>query len=97
LPWPGYEVYDGNGKVNDVFSPNLTNLDGQILFSKERISGTYSVKADCASTSTYPELGVQNDLCIAPDGSLFAFLQTKPESDVTSGFELRGTAQRVGD
>jgi hypothetical protein len=89
----GYEVFDGNGKVDAVFS---ANFNGDIT-SKERSSGTYTVEENCTGTTTYPDLGVQNDLFIAPDGSMFTFLETKPESDVTSGFDLRGTAKRVGD
>ena len=38
----------------------------------------------------------QSDLFIAPDGSMFTFVQTDPSS-VTSGVELQGTAKRVGD
>jgi hypothetical protein len=89
----GYEDFHGNGNVRGVFSGNFNG----VVVSKERISGTYTVKADCTGTTTYPELGVQSDLFIAPDGSMFTFLQTKPKSDVTSGFDLRGTAKRVGD
>jgi hypothetical protein len=33
---------------------------------------------------------------IAPDGSMFTFVRTNPEF-VSSGFELRGTAKRVGE
>jgi hypothetical protein len=36
-------------------------------------------------------------LFIAPDGSMFSFVQVKPtDQQVTSGFELQGTAKRVG-
>jgi hypothetical protein len=91
----GRDVFNGNGEVDSVFS---ANLNGQIVFSKERVSGTYTVKPDCTGTLTYPApLNVENDLFIAPDGSMFTFVQTKPESDVAAGFELRGTAKRVGD
>jgi hypothetical protein len=91
----GRDVFNGNGEVDSVFS---ANLNGQIVFSKERVSGTYTVKPDCTGTLTYPApLNVENDLFIAPDGSMFTFVQTKPESDVASGFELQGTAKRVGD
>jgi hypothetical protein len=83
----GYEDFHGNGEVDGIFS---SNLYGQILFSKERSSGTYSVKADCTGTSTYPELGVQTDLFVASDGSMFTFLATKPESDVTRGLNCGG-------
>jgi hypothetical protein len=84
----GYDVFDGNGKVDTVFSGNA---NGQIT-RKAHVSGTYTVKADCTGTS-YGEF----DLFIAPDGSKFTFVQIKPKSNVTSGFELRGTAERVGD
>jgi hypothetical protein len=84
----GYDVFDGNGKVDTVFS---ANANGQIM-RKEHVSGTYTVKADCTGTSYK-----QFDLFIAPDGSKFTFVQIKPKSNVTSGFELHGTAERVGD
>ena len=87
----GYDVFDGNGKVDTVFSANFS---GQI-FSKDHASSTYTVKADCTGTIT-PKDGSPSDLFIAPDGSMFTFVQTDP-STVTSGFELQGTAKRVGD
>jgi len=89
----GYEDFHGNGEVDGVFS---ANFNGEIT-SKERASGTYTVDPDCTGTTTYPQLGAQNDLFIAPDGSMFTFLATEPKSVVTSGFDLRGTAQRVGE
>ena len=84
----GYEVFDGNGKVKGVSSGNT---NGQ-TFRNDRFSGTYTVKADCTGTA-YGEL----DLFVAPDGSMFTFVQINPKSHVTSGFELQGTAKRVGD
>ena len=87
----GYDVFDGNGKVDTVFS---ANFGGQI-FRKEHATSTYTVKADCTGTIT-PTNGSQSDLFIAPDGSMFTFVQTDPSS-VTSGVELQGTAKRVGD
>src|SRR5215203_4347505 len=87
----GYDVFDGNGKVDTVFSGNA---NGHIS-RKEHASSTYTVKADCTGTITSAD-GSQSDLFIAPDGSMFTFVQTDP-STVTSGFELQGTAKRVGD
>jgi hypothetical protein len=84
----GYDVFDGNGKVDTVVSGNA---NGKIT-RKAYFSGTYTVNADCTGTSYK-----QFDLFIAPDGSKFTFVQIKPKSSVTSGFELRGTAERVGD
>jgi hypothetical protein len=88
----GYDVYDGNGKVKTVFS---SNFNGEVT-RNETLSGTYTVKADCTGTLTYTD-GTRFDQFIAPDGSKFTFVQTKPSERVTSGFELRGTAKRVGD
>ena len=88
----GYEVFDDNGNVKNVSS---TNFNGEITHN-ESISATYTVKADCTGTIKY-RTGIQDDLFIAPDGSMFTFLHTKPPDVVTSGFELRGTAKRVGD
>jgi hypothetical protein len=84
----GYDVFDGNGKVETVSSGNA---NGEIT-RKVHDSGTYTVKADCTGTA-YGAF----DLFIAPDGSMFTFVQIKPKSNVTSGFELQGTAKRVGD
>jgi hypothetical protein len=84
----GYDVYDGNGKVKGVSSGNF----GGEVFRKEPYSGTYTVKADC--TGTFTSDGTQVDLFIAPDGSMFTFVETDP-GFVGSGFELRGTAKRV--
>ena len=88
----GNDVYDGNGKVKTVFS---SNFNGEVT-RNETLSGTYTVKADCTGTITYTD-GTRFDQFIAPDGSKFTFVQTKPSERVTSGFELRGTAKRVGD
>jgi hypothetical protein len=72
--------------VEGVFSGNL---NGDVT-RKEKFSGTYTVKADCTGTN-FEEF----DLFIAPDGSMFTFVQIKPPENVTSGFDLRGTAKRV--
>jgi hypothetical protein len=90
--YAGYDVYDGNGKVKTVFS---LNENGKIT-RNEPLSGTYSVKADCTGTLTF-ESGTRYDQFIAPDGSQLTFVQTKPSEFVTSGFELRGSAKRVGE
>jgi hypothetical protein len=88
----GYGVFDGNGKEKSVVS---SNFNGKVS-RKEPISGTYTVKADCTGTLTFAD-GSQIDLFIAPDGSMFTFLQSKPSELVGSGFQPRGTAKRVGD
>jgi hypothetical protein len=88
----GMERYDGNGKVKGVVSANFNgNVDRHVSFT-----GTYTVKANCTGTVTYAE-GARYDLFIAPDGSMFTFVQIKPHEQVTSGVELQGTAKRVGD
>jgi hypothetical protein len=87
----GYDVFDGNGEVKGVASGNF---NGQ-TFRNEPLSGTYTVKANCTGTVTFKD-GTRFDQFIAPDGSKFAFVRTNPEF-VTSGFELRGTAKRVGE
>jgi hypothetical protein len=88
----GYAVFDGNGKEKGVVS---SNFNGEVS-RKEPVSGTYTVKADCTGTLTFAD-GSQIDLFIAPDGSMFTFVQTKPSELVGSGFQPRGTARRVGD
>jgi hypothetical protein len=87
----GYDVFDGNDEVKGVASGNF---NGQ-TFRNEPLSGTYSVKANCTGTFTFTN-GTRYDLFIAPDGSMFTFVRTNPEI-VSSGFELRGTAKRVGE
>ena len=86
----GYDVFDGNGKIDSVVSGNF---NGQV-FRKEHTSGTYTVKADCTGTVTYGPTEAL-DVFIAPNGSMFTFVQIKPPQQVTSGFELQGTAKRV--
>jgi hypothetical protein len=90
--YAGYEVFDGNGKVNQIFS---ANVNGKIT-RNEPLSGTYTVKADCTGTATYAD-GTHYDQFLAPDGSKLTFVQTKPSDFVVAGFEPRGTAKRVGD
>jgi hypothetical protein len=87
----GYDVFDGNGEVKGVASGNF---NGE-TFRKESGSGTYSVKANCTGTLTFTN-GTRYDIFIAPDGSMFTFVRTNPEI-VSSGFEVRGTAKRVGE
>jgi hypothetical protein len=88
----GYEVFDGNGKVNAVFS---ANVKGNVT-RNEAISGTYSVKADCTGTATYAD-GTRFDQFIAPDGSQLTFVQTKPSEFVEAAFEPGVSAKRVGE
>jgi hypothetical protein len=88
----GYAVFDGNGKERGVAS---SNFNGEVT-RKEPVSGTYTVKGDCTGTLTFAD-GSQIDMFIAPDGSMFTFVQTKPSELVGSGFQPRGTAKRVGD
>jgi hypothetical protein len=88
----GMEKYDGNGKVKAVVS---ANFNGDVA-RHQSIPGTYTVKADCTGVVTYGPTEAL-DLFIAPDGSMFTFVQVKPpHQQVTSGFELQGTAKRVG-
>ena len=91
--YAGYEVFDGNGKVNQVFS---ANINGKKVIRNETISGTYTVKADCTGTATYAD-GTRFDQFIAPDGSELTFVQTHPKRLVTASFEPRGSAKRVGE
>jgi hypothetical protein len=90
----GYEQFDGNGKGNIDVSGNF---NGDVVHH-EVLTGTYTVKANCTGTSAYgptPDGVVRRDMFIAPDGSMFTFVQTNPPEQVTSGFELRATAKRV--
>jgi hypothetical protein len=87
----GFDVFDGNGEVKGLASGNF---NGQ-TFRNEPLSGTYTVKANCTGTFTFTN-GTRYDTFIAPDGSKFAFVRTNPEF-VTSGFEQRGSAKRVGE
>ena len=91
----GYEVFDGNGSVKGVFSLNFTGN----VFHNESLQGTYTVEENCTGTTTYVSDGVtyEADLYIAPDGSMYTFVQTNPPELVASGWRLRGTARRVGD
>ena len=86
----GYAVFDGNGKEKGVAS---SNSNGNVT-RNESVSATYTVKADCTGTVTYRD-GSRIDVFIAPDGSMFTFVQTKPSELVGSGFQPRGTAKRV--
>jgi hypothetical protein len=89
----GYEVYNGNGKVTGVQSGNF----GGEVARKERFTGTYTVNEDCTATVTYPgDEPFRYDLFVAPDGSKFTLVQVNPPEWVTSAYEVRGTAKRVG-
>ena len=88
----GKDMYNGNGKVKAVVS---ANFNGDVV-RQAVFTGTYTIKADCTGTVTYGPTEVL-DVFVAPDGSMFTFVQIKPHQQVTSGIELRGTAKRVGD
>ena len=89
----GYEVYDGNGHIKSV---GTFNFNGNVL-RNGHFSGTYTVKANCTGTTTYISDGMQfrTDMGIAPDGSKFTFVHTKPPEQVVAGFEVRVTTKRV--
>jgi hypothetical protein len=74
----GMEKYDGNGKVK---LDATGNFNGNVVHH-ERLSGTYTVKADCTGTSTYttPDGALRGDMFIDPDGSKLTFVQTNPPS-----------------
>ena len=87
----GKDTYNGNGKVKAVVS---ANFNGDVV-RQAVFTGTYTVKANCTGTVTYGPTEAL-DVFIAPNGSMFTFVQIKPSEAVTSGFELQGTAKRVG-
>ena len=89
-----YEFFDGNGNRESVYS---SNFNGTIT-RKDRIDTTYTVNADCTGTSTYLFDGVEYnyDLFIAPDGSMFTWVQTNPPESVVSAVERRVTRKRIG-
>jgi hypothetical protein len=87
----GYQVFDGNGKSKGVSS---FSVNGKIT-ENEPFSSTYKVKADCTATQVVEAaITTEYDLFIAPDGSMYTFVQTDPGT-VASGFEPRATATRV--
>jgi hypothetical protein len=89
----GYQVFHGNGEANGVSS---FSVNGKIT-KKEPFSSTYTVGADCTGTQVVVAgITTKYDLFIAPDGSMYTFVQTD-RGTVASGFDLRGTAKRVGD
>ena len=81
----GFQVHDGINQVHGRYSANFNGT----IFNNEHFSGTYAVNANCTGTATFTD-GTHYDLFIAPDGSMFTFVQTNHRY-VTSG-----TAQRVG-
>jgi hypothetical protein len=91
----GYDVFDGDGGVKGVASGNF---NGEV-FRKDPFTGTYTVKANCTGTVTFRGVGgatTHGDIFIAPDGSMFAFVGTDPES-VGASIDEQVTAKRVGE
>jgi hypothetical protein len=80
----GYQVHDGKGKVNGIYSGNYNGT----IYTNEPYSGTYTVDADCTGTATFTD-GTHYDLYIAPNGSMFTFVQTD------SDYVTSATAHRV--
>jgi hypothetical protein len=87
-----FQWFDGNGNTGGVFSANYSRN----ITRKVKFSGTYTVDTDCTGTVRLTD-GTRYDLFIAPDGSMFAWVQTKPPEYVVSGVERRVTRQRVGE
>ena len=85
--YAGYQEHDGRRAVHGRFSGNF---NGTVTSPPESFSGTYTVNnADCTGEVTTKD-GSKYDLFIAPDGSMFTFVQTRPKDVVASG-----TAHRV--
>jgi hypothetical protein len=82
-------VYDGNGKVEGLFSFNFNGFF--VVSPPEPSSGTYTVKANCTGTTTYiSQRGRdETDLFIAPDGSMFKWVQTNPPRGWRRGLNCR--------
>jgi hypothetical protein len=95
----GYEVYDGHGHIKSVgsFNFNGNTFSSGFGAGNEHLAGTYTVKANCTGTTTYISDGMQfkTDMAIAPDGSKFTFVHTKPPEQVVAGLEVRVTTKRV--
>jgi hypothetical protein len=87
-----FQWFDGNGNTEGVFSANYSRN----ITRKAKFSGTYTVNADCTGTVRLTD-DTRYDLFIAPDGSMFAWVQTYPPRSVVSGVEQRVTRQRVGE
>jgi hypothetical protein len=90
----GLGTFDSRGHVHGVFSQSV---NGKITHLN-RYTGTYTVKPDCTVTETDTDVTgavFHFDEFAAPDGSLFAFVETDP-GVVTSGYESRGMGKRVG-
>ena len=81
----GYQVHDGKKEVEGRYS---ANFNGKIYRNKA-FKGTYTVHANCRGTATFDD-GTRYHLFVAPDGSMFTFVQTDSEY-VTSG-----TAHQIG-
>jgi hypothetical protein len=79
----GFEVYDGKGKVTNVF--RVAGKD-----EEERLTGTYVVDEDCHAVVTY-DTGVVLEQYIAADGSEFFWIQTAgfDEPGIFGGHERR--------
>lgn len=84
-----YDFYDGNGSIEAVFSHHT---QVEVPIRRERISGTYTVNADCTGSSTFD--GAEYDLFIDPRGEKFTWVQTTPRR--ASGVAERVTRQRLG-
>jgi hypothetical protein len=87
----GYDDFDGNGKVNAVAArggqgENTANATA---------TGTYTVNTDCTGTMSFAD-GTHFNLFIAPDGSMFSYVQTDSGTSV-AGIGPRGSTKRVSD
>ena len=90
----GTEVFDGHGNLRGVISQSMNGT----ITRHVSITGTYTVNHDCTITETVtvPGAVLHFDQFTTNDGSVFTFIETDP-GIVASGFETRGTGQRVGN
>jgi hypothetical protein len=87
----GYDEFDGNGKVNAVAARGGQGENT----ANETVTGTYTVNTDCTGTMSFAD-ETHFNLFIAPDGSMFSFVQTDSGASV-AGVALQGSATRVSD
>jgi hypothetical protein len=84
----GLEIYNGDGTMTGVYS---AGTEGEIV-RNVAYTGTYTVKADCASTLTTTDvesgLVAHYDQFIGPTGNEFSWVQTDTGA-TNGGFERR--------
>ena len=79
----GWIAYDGKGNLINTFTVSVNG----VISREVTVTGTYTVNPDCTGSEAASD-GTHYDFVVAPDGSMFHWIETDATS-VVSGTAVR--------